>query len=184
MSHTSPTSPSPTFEYRHTAVWTPLGGLVATGFLLGCAITAKSVGQAILLLLATGVLLLLATGVFGWAATLFYEAVKLRIERVAGEITWERQSIRSFRLAHVERTYPLSALSVVWLEQTRSSNYRVLLNVGKEWLPLSRAFTNDGSPQVEYERLLEWLEAQGIPVRKDSGLLTEGPAGDEVRVVI
>ncbi len=96
MSHTSPTSPSPTFEYRHTAVWTPLGGLVATGFLLGCAITAKSVGQAILLLLATGV--------FGWAATLFYEA--------------------------------------------------------------------------------EWLEAQGIPVRKDSGLLTEGPAGDEVRVVI
>lgn len=176
MSHTSPTSPSPTFEYRHTAVWTPLGGLVATGFLLGCAITAKSVGQAILLLLATGV--------FGWAATLFYEAVKLRIERVAGEITWERQSIRSFRLAHVERTYPLSALSVVWLEQTRSSNYRVLLNVGKEWLPLSRAFTNDGSPQVEYERLLEWLEAQGIPVRKDSGLLTEGPAGDEVRVVI
>ena len=117
MNHTSPISPSPTFEYRHTAVWTPLGGLVATGFLLGCALTAKSVGQAILLLLATGV--------FGWAASLFYEAVKLRIDQVAGEITWERQSIRSFRLAHVERTYPLSALSAVWLEQTRSSNYHV-----------------------------------------------------------
>lgn len=60
----------------------------------------------------------------------------------------------------------------------------MLLNVGKEWLPLSRTFTNEGSPQVEYKRLLEWLEAQGIPVRKDSGILTEGPAGDDVRVVI
>lgn len=168
-------STPPVFEYRHTSVWAPLGGLVLGFFLLGLALTAQSVGQAILLLGAAAVC--------GWAATLFYEKVQLRLDSEAGELTWKRQSIRGLRRAHTERTYPLARLSMVWLESTLSSNYRVLLNVGEEWLPLSRAFTNDGSPQLEYQRLLEWLPAHGLAVRSESGSLTTGVSGKTVHVV-
>lgn len=169
------TSTSPVFEYQHTSVWTPLGGLALAVILLGCALTAQSFLQSVLLLGA-------AAGC-GWAATLFYEKVQLRIDSEAGVLTWERQSVRGVRRAHSERTYPVARLSMVWLEHTLSSNYRVLLKVGEEWLPLSRAFTNDGGPQAEYQRLLEWLLAQSIAVRSESGFLTTGLSGKTVHVV-